>query len=202
MSRRTETIGQTWFDDLYAREADPWGFTSSDYERRKYIETLKALPNEFYARAFEVGCSIGVLTHQLASRCGRLLAVDVAAKALGEARRHCQDLGNVEFQQMFVPRQWPDGAFDLILLSEVAYYLDANDVAVLAKRVASSIAPRGAIVMAHWIGETDYPLTGDEATERFIAELGDLVDVRSRDRWPKYRLDVLVRRGERLQPSQ
>ena len=202
MSRRTETIGQTWFDDLYAREADPWGFTSSDYERRKYVETLKALPNESYARAFEVGCSIGVLTHQLASRCGRLLAVDVAAKALGEARRRCQDLGNVEFQQMFVPRQWPDGAFDLILLSEVAYYLDANDVAVLAKRVASSIAPRGAIVMAHWIGETDYPLTGDEATERFIAELGDLVDVRSRDRWPEYRLDVLVRRGERLQPPQ
>ena len=41
---------------------------------------------ERYASAFEPGCSIGVLTAQLAPRCDRLLACDVAAAAVESAR--------------------------------------------------------------------------------------------------------------------
>ena len=36
------------------------------YEREKYDLTLAALPEARYASALEVGCSIGVLTHDLA----------------------------------------------------------------------------------------------------------------------------------------
>ena len=39
---------------------------------------------------------------------------------------------SVRFEQMFVPEQWPDGAFDLIVLSEVVYYLSREDVGRLA----------------------------------------------------------------------
>jgi trans-aconitate methyltransferase len=189
-----QTLSPEYFKDLYAADGDPWKFASSEYEREKYSHTLAVLPEGRYSRALEVGCSIGVLTHQLAQRCDHLLAVDAALKPLDEARRRCQTAPNVHFAQMFVPQQWPQGEFSLILLSEVVYYLDAADVERLAARVFSSLAPAGNIALVHWIGETNYPLAGDEAAELFIACLKGLVEVVRSERRPHYRLDVLVRR--------
>ncbi len=74
-----------YFEDLYAKDPDPWRFASSDYERRKYKVTLAALPRGRYARALEVGCSIGGLTQKLAARCDRLLAIDIAEGPLRAA---------------------------------------------------------------------------------------------------------------------
>ena len=87
MSRSTRTISPDYFEDLYATNIDPWKFASSEYEREKYAQTLAALPEASYGRALEVGCSIGVLTYQLASRCQYLLAVDAARAPLEEARQ-------------------------------------------------------------------------------------------------------------------
>ncbi len=57
-----------YFVDLYASDPDPWRLATSWYERRKYALTVDALPNERYRRAFEPGCSIGVLSELLAPR--------------------------------------------------------------------------------------------------------------------------------------
>jgi trans-aconitate methyltransferase len=194
MSRNTKTLSPDYFEHLYAADIDPWKFASSDYEREKYAKTLAALPEARYGRALEIGCSIGVFTNQLAGRCDRLLAVDAASAALEEARGRCRNQTNVEFAQMFVPAQWPAGEFSLILLSEVVYYLEAADVGKLAAKVISSLAPQGSIVLVHWIGETNYPLTGDEAAELFIARLEGLVETVRAERHSEYRLDVLTRR--------
>lgn len=156
MTRRNSTLEPAYFDAVYASDPDPWKFASSAYERNKYAVTLAALPRPRYARALEIGCSIGVLTSKLASRCDELLSVDVAEAPLIEARRRCAKLLNVRFEQMFVPGQWPDGGFDLILLSEVVYYLQAEDVRRLAARVGDSLNPGGSVVLVHWTGETDY----------------------------------------------
>jgi SAM-dependent methyltransferase len=194
MARHLETLGPDYFDSVYASDPDPWKFASSVYERNKYASTLAGLPKPRYASALEVGCSIGVLTRALAARCDRIVAVDVAQAPLMEARRRCAGVSNVRFEQMFVPEQWPDGAFDLILLSEVVYYLQAQDVTRLALRVIQSLAPRGDVVLVHWTGETDYPLTGDEAAGLFIAAIGDAAQVQRTDRHAEFRLDVLARR--------
>jgi hypothetical protein len=92
---------------------------------------------------------------------------------------------------MFVPEQWPQEVFDLILLSEVVYYMDEQDVGRLASKAAHSLAASGDIVLVHWTGETDYPLTGDEAAGLFIDLIAPSVEVVRRD---PYRLDVLSRR--------
>ena len=193
MTRRRQTLSPEYFEDLYAADSDPWKFGSSDYEREKYAATLAALPEACYGSVLEVGCSIGVLTHQLASRCERLLAIDAASTPLIAARRRCQADEHVEFARMFVPREWPPGRFDLILLSEVLYYLDAVDLAELAAKVGASLSPRGAVVLVHWTGETNYPLTGDEAASLFIDHLGDGLEIVRADRRPEYRHDILVR---------
>jgi trans-aconitate methyltransferase len=192
MSRRQNTIPGDYFEDLYARTDDPWSFATSPYERAKYDATLAALPRAHYRRGLEIGCSIGVLTADLAGRCGTLVAVDVSAKALDRARRRCQAIPNVNFVRGSVPTMWPEGPFDLMLLSEVVYYFHAADVVRLADRALASIAPGGNIVMVHWTGATDYPLGGDEATELFRRALGKSARRIHRHRTQEYRLDCLA----------
>ena len=186
MSRRRETIPPGYFEALYAADPDPWRFATSDYERDKYAATLQALPAKRFAAGLEVGCSIGVLTRQLAARCGSLLSLDVAEAALAQARAHCP---GVRFERRVVPDEWPPGRFDLMVFSEVLYYLDAKALQATAGRAMSAIEPGGTMLLVHYLGGTDYPLTGDEAANGFIAATGLTPAYQRRE--PLYRIDRL-----------
>jgi cyclopropane fatty-acyl-phospholipid synthase-like methyltransferase len=194
MTRYARSLPPSYFDERYAKNPDPWEFETSDYERAKYGATLDALPRARYASALEVGCSIGVLSETLAKRCDALVSLDLAERALTRARGRCRDLPHVRFELAQVPSQWPEGSFDLILLSEVVYYLDADDVRRLAERVRGCLRPGGDVVLVHWTGETHYPLTGDEAAERFIEDAGAFLRVHQQTCTDKYRLDLLTNR--------
>jgi cyclopropane fatty-acyl-phospholipid synthase-like methyltransferase len=193
MSEPRQTLRPEYFDALYTADPDPWKFAASPYERGKYTLTLNAMPKPRYRSALEVGCSIGVLTQSLAARCDAVVAVDAAQTPLLEARRRCADLPGVRFEQMFVPEQWPDGVFELIVLSEIIYYLSREDVRRLAARVARSLPRDGSVILVHWTGPTDYPLSGDEAAALFIERIHPTCVVKRGDRYRQFRLDVLSR---------
>ena len=193
MSELRPTLKPEHFDALYAADPDPWNFAASSYEQDKYALTLNAMPKPRYRSALEVGCSIGVLTRLLALRCDTVLAVDAAQTPLVEARRRCADLPSVRFEQMFVPEHWPNGSFDLVLLSEVVYYLSREDVGRLAARAARSLSMGGSLILVHWTGSTDYPLSGDQAAALFIERMGSTCIVKRADRYSQFRLDVLSR---------
>ena len=110
-----------FFDATYGRHDDPWGYTDRWYEERKRALTLAALPDARYGRVLEVGCGIGVLTALLAERADHLLAVDVSAAAVERARAR---VPGVQVEVADVAEGVPDGPFDLVVLSEVGYYLD------------------------------------------------------------------------------
>jgi chemotaxis methyl-accepting protein methylase len=59
-------------------------------------------------------------------------------------------LPGVRFEHMFVPDQWPDGVFELILLSEVVYYLSRDDVGRLAAKVINALPKGGSVILVHW----------------------------------------------------
>jgi hypothetical protein len=122
-----------------------------------------------------------------------IVAIDAAPTPLVEARRRCVNLPGVRFEQMFVPEHWPDGVFELILLSEVVYYLSPVDVGRLADRVTRSLPEGGSVILVHWTGPTDYPLSGDEAAALFIEQMGSTCVVERADRYAEFRLDVLSR---------
>jgi cyclopropane fatty-acyl-phospholipid synthase-like methyltransferase len=193
MSEQRRTLRPEYFDALYTTDPDPWNFAASAYERAKYTLTMNAMPKQRYRSALEVGCSIGVLTRSLASRCDAVVAIDAAPSPLVEARRRCADLPGVRLEQMFVPEQWPAGVFELILLSEVVYYLGPEDVSRLAARVTHSLPKGGSVILVHWTGPTDYPLSGDEAAALFIERMGSTCVVERADRYAEFRLDVLSR---------
>lgn len=188
------TLPPEYFDHVYQANRDPWNFESSPYERAKYAATLAALPRPHYAGAFEIGCSLGVLTAQLASRCGHLLAVDVSAAALAQAQARCAALPQVEIKLLRVPEEFPNQQFDLILLSEVGYYWSPTDLARAAEQLIAALNPGGQLLLVHWTPPVhDYPLTGDDVHQHFIekAAPGGLLQHLAGQRHETYRLDLL-----------
>ncbi|OON82993.1 SAM-dependent methyltransferase [Streptomyces tsukubensis] len=139
---------------MYADTGDPWDLAGRWYEERKYALTVAALPRRRYRSAFEPGCSVGVLTALLAPRCDRLLAADRVPSAVASARERTRDLPGTEVRGMTLPEEWPEGTFDLIVLSEMLYYFDDFELSCLLGRAVHSLEPGGTLVTAHW----DHPV--------------------------------------------
>lgn len=154
-------LSGVYFDRTYARHDDPWGFETRWYEARKRALTLASLPDERYATALEIGCSIGVLTDSLADRCDDLLALDVSQAAVDRARARVGDRARVE--RVDVLADFPPGTWDLILLSEVGYYFAGADLGRVLDAIETGLAPGGTLVACHWRHPVaDYPVGGDE----------------------------------------
>ena len=154
------TLGPEYFAKVYAASPDPWGFESRWYEERKYALSLAMLPRRRYEEAFEPGCSIGVLSALLSRRCRRLLSWDLNAHAVAEARLRAP---TATVEERAIPGEWPEGTFDLIVFSEILYYLGPDDLERVLELGAASLRPGGTLLAAHWRHPVpDYPLTGDE----------------------------------------
>jgi SAM-dependent methyltransferase len=158
-----------YFDQMYDGDADPWGFESSAYEQRKYALTMASLPDSHYGSVFEPGCSIGVLTAMLAARCDRLLATDLVPAALKRARNRLAGQPHVTLEERAIPEEWPEATFDLVVLSEIAYYFDSSDLERVMSLVVGSMSSGAQVLGVHWRGTTDYPLSGDAAHELMAA---------------------------------
>ncbi len=189
MPNGDQSLPEEYFNDVYRANEDPWNFETSAYERGKYENTIAALPRKKYSNAFEIGCSIGVLSQMLAARCKKLLSVDAAEAPLIKARERLKDYPQVAIQKMSVPDQFPAGQFDLILMSEVGYYLAMPDLKRLQQEIAAHLQPGGHLLLVHWTPEVhDYPLTGDEVHESFIQLAG--IRHLHHQREDQYRLDL------------
>jgi hypothetical protein len=81
---------------------------------------------------------------------------------------------NVELRQGAIPGDWPKESFELVVLSEVGYYLDADDCRRLGELAAAGSKD---LVMVHWRHPVDdYPLSGDDV-HRVLAETSSQADM-------------------------
>ena len=120
------------------------------YESRKRELTFAALPAPRFGTAYEPGCANAELSLALAPRCDRLLISDGSLKAVQVARERSAHLGHVEVRRAWIPQEWPEQQFDLIVLGEVAYYLDEAALDLLAERILASMLPNAALLACHW----------------------------------------------------
>jgi SAM-dependent methyltransferase len=188
-----ESLSARYFDDMYDVHRDPWNFETSPYEAGKYERTLAALPRDRYTSALEVGCSIGVLTARLAPRCERLLSLDLSERALERARARCADLPQVQFERRQLPGEFPPGRFDLMVLSEMLYYLSPADLQLMLIWCVEALLPGGQLIAVHWTPAVhDYPQTGDQVHAALL-DVPGLKHVHG-ERHEQYRLDLFERR--------
>jgi predicted TPR repeat methyltransferase len=167
------TLGADYFDAMYAAAADPWGFDERWYEQRKYAISLAQLPSARYRSAFEPGCSIGVLTRQLAGRCDAVLACDVAAAAVAAAAERTRDLTHVRVERRDITRQWPPGRFDLVVFSEILYYFGDQDLRQVLAGAAAALEPEGTLLAVHCRHPVaEYPRSGDDVHRVLGAQPG------------------------------
>ena len=163
------------FDALFNADPDPWGYRTRWYEQRKRDLTLAALPRARYGRVFEPGCGNGELSAALALRCERLLAADASERAVVLARQRLQGFAHVEVQLLRVPEGWvdEDGPFDLIVISELAYYLHDDAQARLCALCVATLSDGGTLVACHWRRPIpDAQRSGDAAHAALHAGLG------------------------------
>lgn len=159
---------------LHRDDENPWQ-VDGWYERRKRALSLAALPRERYASALEVGSSIGALAEDLAPRVDHLLAIDSSPTAAAAARQRLSPHPHAEVQEMQVPEHWPDTEPDLpppdlVVVSEVGYFLSPAQLDGLVQRVADTLAPGGHVLLVHWRHHIDgWPLDADDVHRRFLA---------------------------------
>ena len=137
------------FEAEFARAANPWRY-DTPYEQRKYEQTLALIPEGKIGRALELACAEGHFTSRLANRVDRLLATDISEIALERASQRCRDFDNIEFRTLDLARDPLDGPYDLIVCSEVLYYVgDIHALRALAKRITKALVPGGIFLTAH-----------------------------------------------------
>lgn len=161
-----------YFDALYA-DADPWGYRSRWYEQRKRTLLLATLHRPRYRRALELACSIGESTAALAPRCDELVATDAHPLAVRRARRRTATMPGVRVDVMRHPQQWPDGRFDLVVFSELGYYLDDGDMDAVLQRIRGCLSGDALVLACHWRRPVDgCPWRGDDVHEYLRRGLG------------------------------
>ena len=137
------------FWESYFAVEDPWNY-GSPYEQEKYRLQLSLLPEGRIGRALELACAEGRFSAMLAERVSHLTATDIAQPAVERARTRCREHRNIDFAVLDLSRDPLPKEMDLIVCSEVLYYLD--DVAELervAGSMAGALAPGGTIITAH-----------------------------------------------------
>lgn len=160
------------FDAMYAADPDPWGYRLSWYEHRRYALLTAMLHKPTYERGFEPGCSNGTLTSALALRCTTLQAWDGSNEAVQLTRDACLEYPHVSVHHCSVPRHWPTGSFDLIVLADFLYYLPPADIHEVLARTAGS-AQAGCMVLAgHWRGlADDFATAGGDAVHAILDDV-------------------------------
>ena len=172
----TARLPDAYFDRMYEASADPWQLQERWYEQRKFAITLALLPLPRFRHAYEPGCSVGVLTEQLAGRCDHVTATDLVPAALETTGRRLTKAGldeHVTLLRRSLDEDWPAADFDLIVLSEVGYYLEAATMREILDRELPRLSNPATIIAAHWRHRVeDYPMTGDETNDVIAATSG------------------------------
>jgi peptidoglycan/xylan/chitin deacetylase (PgdA/CDA1 family)/SAM-dependent methyltransferase len=155
-SAQTELSSRHHWEGVFA-EPDPWHY-GSDYEDKKLEQTLSLLPAGPIGNALELACAEGYFTLRLAPHVGHLVASDISPTALSRARLRCAEARHVEFAVLdMVKDDLPQG-LDLVVCSEVLYYMSQARLPELAAKIAGSLKPGGHLLMTH------AKLIGDDRT--------------------------------------
>lgn len=185
-SSQYSAYSDSYFDELYNDNTDPWQYQTRWYEERKRNTCLALLPQSHYERAIELGCGNGVLSELLAHRCQDLISIDGNHQAVKLAKERLAALPHARVIQGIVPdklfslkelleQRKPlsentsinQPPFDLIVISEILYYLSSSDIDVVINWALHNLALNGTLLCCHWRYAIDgFAMTGESVHQR------------------------------------
>jgi len=136
------------FERLYLEKSDPWELRSSAYERQKYKRTLDRILEHRRGSesVLEVGCSVGIFTRQLAENFQQVVAIDFSDEAIARAAEYCGEESKIRFIRSNLQSLTLNAGFDVIVCSEILYYINRRHAAAVCRQLKRLLAPNGVIV--------------------------------------------------------
>jgi predicted TPR repeat methyltransferase len=178
------------FEARYRAEGDPWLTLSDPGERAKARAALAACGDGPFDAVCDLGAGLGVLAAALAPRSRRLVALDAAPTAVAAAAERLARWPHAEARLAVLPDGLPAERFDLVVASEILYYLPPDDLDETLRRLDRALVPGGRVVAVHWLGDaTDLHHSADDVHDA-LAVRPRLTRIET-TRAPTYRLDVL-----------
>ncbi len=140
---------RSYFETLFTMQYDSSKYTSP-YEQTKYEQILSLLPSNKFRRALELACAEGHFTVRLAPHVNNLIAADILQAALDRAAKRCADMKNIRFVLLDITRNPLPGHFDLIVCSEVLYYVGSREeLQAVAWKITDALEAGGYLLIAH-----------------------------------------------------
>lgn len=149
--------------DHFFDEGDPYGIDENPDEQLKFARTLEVCGQGQLGRVLEIGSAVGSFTELLAPRATEVLALDVSPAAIAKIARRLHGHPNVRPVMMTIPAEFPDGPFDLIVASDILYYLRYEQLLRSQQKIEAALAKGGAFVAVHYVPRMGSVLDGDEA---------------------------------------
>jgi len=150
-----QVIGVDGFEALFRAAPDPWGYRDSPFERHKRGVLLRGCGARIHGRVLELACANGETTAALSRLALRLVAQDASPTALALARTRNAGRARIRFRDGILPGDMPRGPFDLIVASEILYYLPPRDLDLCLGAVEAALAPGGRLVCLHHVVDFD-----------------------------------------------
>ena len=156
----TGPAARRFFEDLWA-DSDPWALETSELDQSRYRRQMGLLEDRGYGRALELGCGAGSFTRHLAPLCGHVVAVDISESAIARARHASPPATNTEFRvaNIMELEVEAEGPWDLVVLTETAYYLGwlypLFDVGWLAYSLCGATNAGGRLLLVNTLGSSN-----------------------------------------------
>ena len=147
-------LGRGWSAEDFAQRygnsgGDAWGYRGASKHERRAEWIVSALPDRRFAKALEVGCAQGFLTERFAERADRVIACDISAEAIRQARENGGAPPHVEFRVADIRAGFPDTGFDLCVFSDVLYYLSPRETNAVLNEAAQKTTVGGVLLIVN-----------------------------------------------------
>jgi SAM-dependent methyltransferase len=140
------------FNAVYAAEQDPWGIGNADSERYAfYYQTLRPhIPPS--SRVLDIGCGQGAFLARFTGTGASMHGLELAAAAIERGRRR---FPSITFYQgsataLDACLKLRETVFDLVICSDIIYYLKESDKQTCLDWIAEHLAPEGLAFVAAW----------------------------------------------------
>lgn len=118
--------GRADFDRLYRLSADPFGIESYPYEQKKIQRVVDQIATQRFNHILDIGCGTGSLSRRIAPFADTVTAIDYSPQAITRAAQY-DNPSNIRYTCVNLVT-FSYETYDLILCSEVLYYLPTLDL--------------------------------------------------------------------------